>query len=56
VLAFGRTAKGYANKGLVDALGISLSTVKEYKSEVIYKLRLGSLAELISLARNISDS
>jgi FixJ family two-component response regulator len=56
VLAFGRTAKGYVNKELVDALGISLSTVKEYKSEVMYKLRLGSLAELSSLARNFSDS
>ena len=42
-------AKGYGNKELVDALGISLATVKEYKSEVMYKLRLRSLAELISL-------
>jgi FixJ family two-component response regulator len=47
-------AKGYGNKELVDALGISLSTVKEYKSEVMYKLRLRSLAELISLATNIA--
>jgi len=36
-------------------LGISLSTVKEYKSEVMYKLRLRSLAELISLAAGISN-
>ncbi|OIM97177.1 hypothetical protein A9236_10750 [Polynucleobacter sp. QLW-P1DATA-2] len=42
-------AKGYGNKELVNALGISLPTVKEYKSEVMYKLRLRSLAELISL-------
>ena len=42
-------AKGYGNKELVDALGISLATVKEYKSEVMYKLRIRSLAELISL-------
>lgn len=49
-------AKGYGNKELVDALGISLSTVKEYKSEVMYKLRLRSLAELISLATNEADS
>jgi FixJ family two-component response regulator len=42
-------AKGYGNKELVEALGISLSTVKEYKSEVMYKLRLRSLAELIAL-------
>jgi FixJ family two-component response regulator len=47
-------AKGYGNKELVEALGISLSTVKEYKSEVMYKLRLRSLAELISLAAGIS--
>jgi FixJ family two-component response regulator len=48
-------AKGYGNRELVDALGISLSTVKEYKSEVMYKLRLRSLAELISLAAGISN-
>ena len=42
-------AKGYGNKELVDEMGISLPTVKEYKSEVMYKLRLRSLAELISL-------
>jgi FixJ family two-component response regulator len=49
-------AKGYGNKELVDALGISLSTVKEYKSAVMYKLRLRSMAELISLTANISSS
>jgi FixJ family two-component response regulator len=48
-------AKGYANKELVDALGISLSTVKEYKSEVMYKLRLRSLAELLTLAAGMSS-
>jgi FixJ family two-component response regulator len=52
---FNLLAKGYGNKELVDTLGISLSTVKEYKSEVMYKLRLRSLAELISLANGISD-
>jgi len=49
-------AKGYGNKELVNALGISLSTVKEYKSEVMYKLRLRSLAELISMASNLSGT
>jgi len=53
---FNLLAKGYGNKELVNALGISLSTVKEYKSEVMYKLRLRSLAELISLATNVADS
>ncbi len=42
-------AKGYGNKELVETLGIALSTAKEYKSEVMYKLRLRSLSELISL-------
>lgn len=46
--------KGYGNKELVNELGISLSTVKEYKSEVMYKLRLRSLAELMSLAAGVS--
>lgn len=49
-------AKGYGNKELVEALGISLSTVKEYKSEVMYKLRLRSLAELIALSTASSAS
>jgi FixJ family two-component response regulator len=46
---FDLLAKGYGNKELVDELGIALSTAKEYKSEVMYKLRLRSLAELIAL-------
>ena len=49
-------AKGYGNKELVEALGISLPTVKEYKSEVMYKLRLRSLAELIALSTSLSGS
>lgn len=47
-------AKGYGNRDLVDELGISINTVKEYKSEVMYKLRLRSLVELISLANDLS--
>lgn len=46
---FGLLAKGYCNKELVKEMGISLATVKEYKSEVMFKLGLRSLAELISL-------
>ena len=46
-------AKGYGNKEMVDALGISLPTVKEYKSEMMYKLRLRSLAELMALSSSI---
>ena len=46
-------AKGYGNKELVEALGVSLPTVKEYKSEMMYKLRLRSLAELMALNSSI---
>jgi len=46
---FGLLAKGYSNTELVNELGVALSTVKEYKSEMMYKLRLRSLSELISL-------
>jgi FixJ family two-component response regulator len=53
---FDLLAKGYGNKELVDELGIALSTAKEYKSEVMYKLRLRSLAELIALNTNLTLS
>jgi FixJ family two-component response regulator len=47
-------AKGYSNSELVDELGVALSTVKEYKSEMMYKLRLRSLSELIALSASVS--
>ena len=53
---FDLLAKGYGNKELVDELGIALSTAKEYKSEVMYKLRLRSLAELIALNTKLALS
>jgi FixJ family two-component response regulator len=46
---FSLMAKGYGNKELVDELGIALATVKQYKSEVMGKLCLSSLADLIAL-------
>ena len=46
---YGLLAKGYSNNELVNELGVALSTVKEYKSEMMYKLRLRSLSELIAL-------
>jgi len=42
-------SEGFSNKELMESLNISLPTVKQYKSEVMYKLRLRSLAELITL-------
>jgi two-component system, LuxR family, response regulator FixJ len=40
-------AAGYSNAELVKTLGISLPTAKQYKAEVMRKLNLRSLSELI---------
>ena len=45
-------SEGFSNKELMESLNISLPTVKQYKSEVMYKLRLRSLAELIALHKS----
>jgi len=42
--------KGFSNREIVEALGVSLPTAKQYKSEVMRKLGAQSLAELISLS------
>lgn len=44
-------AKGYANTELMSALSIALPTVKQYKSAVMRKLRLNTLAELIDMGK-----
>lgn len=43
--------KGFGNREIVETLGISLPTAKQYKSEVMRKMGVRSLAELISLGR-----
>jgi FixJ family two-component response regulator len=53
---FNLLAKGYGNRELVEALGISLPTVKEYKSEVMHKLRLRSIAELIAFNTKLTSA
>ena len=45
-------SQGFGNKELMESLNISLPTVKQYKSEVMYKLRLRSLTELIALNKS----
>ncbi len=42
-------AAGYSNAELVKSLGVSLPTAKQYKAEVMRKLNLRSLSELIQL-------
>ena len=46
---FDLLAKGYSNGELVEALGIAMPTVKQYKFEVMQKLKLRSVSELIAL-------
>jgi FixJ family two-component response regulator len=52
---FGLMAKGYENKQLVNELGLALPTVKQYKSEVMDKLCLSSLTDLIALSASIDN-
>jgi len=42
--------KGYSNSELAQTLGISLETTKQYKQEVMRKLELKSLSELIKFS------
>lgn len=46
---FDLLAMGYNNTELVEALGVAMYTAKQYKNEVMRKLNLRSLAELIKL-------
>jgi DNA-binding CsgD family transcriptional regulator len=41
--------KGYNNTEILNTLNISLPTTKQYKSEVMRKLNLNSLSELIAM-------
>ena len=43
-------AEGKSNKEVADRLGISTRTAEGHRSEVMRKLKLGSLAELIRFA------
>lgn len=52
---FSLMAKGYDNRQLVNELGIALPTVKQYKSEVMEKLCLSSLTDLIALNARIDS-
>lgn len=48
--------KGYKNSEIMSALQISLPTAKQYKSEVMRKLGVHSLSELIALTALPSDT
>jgi FixJ family two-component response regulator len=48
--------KGFGNKEICEALGVSMPTAKQYKSEVLYKLGARSLSELLALSNVNSTS
>jgi DNA-binding CsgD family transcriptional regulator len=50
---FGLLAQGHNNAELVEKLGVALSTVKEYKSELMFKLGLKSLSQLIAMNESL---
>jgi len=47
---FGLLIKGFDNQKIMEALGIGLHTTKQYKSEVMRKLGVSSLADLLRLS------
>jgi FixJ family two-component response regulator len=49
VQTFNLLVLGFNNTQIVNELGISLPTAKQYKSAVMYKLGLRSVAELVTL-------
>jgi FixJ family two-component response regulator len=52
IQTFNLLAMGFNNNQIMLELGISLPTAKQYKSAVMYKLDLRSMAELVSLKSN----
>ncbi len=47
--------RGYSNREIMEALGISLPTAKQYESEVMRKLGMRSLAELMAFSKDPED-
>lgn len=52
---YGLLLQGYGNQQIVSALGIGLYTAKQYKSEVMRKLGVRSLAELLKFKADLDD-
>lgn len=49
----GLLVRGFSNSEIVEALGVSLPTAKQYKSEVMRKLGVRSLSQLIEWGRDL---
>lgn len=53
---YGLLCRGYSNVEIVDELGISLPTAKQYKSMVMRKLGVRSLSQLLQLSAHLQAS
>ena len=47
--------QGYSNAEIVESLGISLETAKQYKSEVMRKMGARSLSQFMAINRTIDE-
>ena len=47
--------KGFGNAQIMTTLGISLPTAKQYKSQIMRKLDVQSLAELMAFQRRVDE-
>ena len=48
-------AKGFSNHEIVREMGISLPTTKQYKSQVLRKLEVSSISELIAISGRVPN-
>jgi len=48
--------RGRLNKQIADDLGTSVRTVKAHRAQVMAKMEVGSLAELVNVAAKFRDT
>lgn len=56
VEVFERVVVGKVNREIADELGTTERTIKAHRQQVMEKMRAGSLAELVGMARMLQDS
>ena len=50
---FGLVVTGLPNKQVAAALGTSVMTIKRHRAQVMHKMRVTSLAELVKIADHL---
>lgn len=53
---FAQVVRGRLNKQIADDLGTSVRTVKAHRAQVMAKMEVGSLAELVNVAAKLQDT